>query len=115
MAVVGMEMTSYTVTEDGGAMVEVCAIVHSPNDTRCNCPIQFPFTITGLSTINETAGNRYHRVHDKKNGISLVAVSSEDYVAVSNSILMFDRCQRKVGKGESAEISSVLIPGIYTK
>ena len=57
VAVVGMEMTSYTVTEDEGAMMEVCVIVHSPSDTRCNCPIQFPFNITGLSTNhNGTAG-----------------------------------------------------------
>ena len=60
MAVVGMEMTSYNVTEDEGAMVEVCAIVHSntsPSDTTSNCPIQFPFNVTGLSTINENGGN----------------------------------------------------------
>ena len=57
MAVVGMEMMSYTDTEDEGAMVEVCAIVHSPSDTSSNCPIQFPFNITGLSTNNNgTAG-----------------------------------------------------------
>ena len=57
MAVVGMEMMSYTVTEDEGAMVEVCAIVHSPNDTSSNCPIQFPFNISALSTNNNgTAG-----------------------------------------------------------
>ena len=33
-----MEMTSYTVTDDEGAIVEVCAIVHSPSDI---CPIQY--------------------------------------------------------------------------
>ena len=54
VAVVGMEMTSYTVTEDEGAMVEVCAIVHSPSDI---CPIQFPFNITGFLTIYGNAGN----------------------------------------------------------
>ena len=62
-----MGMTSYTVTEDEGAMVEVCAIVHSntsPSDTTSNCPIQFPFMITGLSTINENGGNSIHRSHD---------------------------------------------------
>ena len=63
-----MELTSYTVTEDEGAMVEVCAIVHSPNDTSSNCPIQFPFNITGLSTNNNgTAGNSIHRSHNKIN------------------------------------------------
>ena len=57
VAVVGMEMTSYTVTEVEGAMVEVCAFVHRPSDTSSNCPIQFPFNITGLSTNhNGTAG-----------------------------------------------------------
>ena len=65
MAVVGMEMTSYTVTEDEGAMVEVCAIVHSPSDTRSNCPIQFPFNITGLSTYDENGGNSILRSHEK--------------------------------------------------
>ena len=53
VAVVGMEMTSYTVTEEEGAVVEVCAFVHSPSNS---CPIQFPFTITDVSTINGTAG-----------------------------------------------------------
>ena len=91
-------MTSYTVIEDEGAMVEVCAFVHSPSDTSNNCPIQFPFNVAGLSTNNNgTAGNTIHRSHDKINldNIWLVAVSSEDYVAVSNFTLMFDKCQRK--------------------
>ena len=65
MAVVGMEMTSYTVTEDEVAMVEVCAFVYSPSDTSSNCPIQFPFNVAGLSTNNDgTAGNTIHRSHD---------------------------------------------------
>ena len=62
VAGVGMEMTSYTITEDDGAMVEVCAIVHSSSS---NCSIQFPFTVTGLSTINGTASNGIHRTHNK--------------------------------------------------
>ena len=93
-----MEMTSYTVKEDERAMVEVCAFVHSPNDARSNCPIQFPFNVAGLATNNNgTAGNTIHRSHDKINldNIWLFAVSYEDYVAVSNFTLVFDRCQRK--------------------
>ena len=65
VAVVGMEVTSYTVIEDEIEVVEVCALVHSPNDTSSNCPIQFPFNVTGLSTINGTAGNNIHRSHKK--------------------------------------------------
>ena len=65
VAVVGMGMMSYTVTEDEGAMVEVCAIVHSPSDTSSNCPIQFSFNVAGISTNNNgTAGNTIHRSHD---------------------------------------------------
>ena len=65
VAVVGMELKSYTVTEDEGAMVEVCAFVHSPSDTSSNCPIQFPYNMTSLSTINGTAGNSIHRNHER--------------------------------------------------
>ena len=65
MAVVGMEMASYTVIEDECEVVEVCALIHIPNDTSSNCPIQFPFNITGLSTINGTAGNIMHMSHKK--------------------------------------------------
>ena len=59
-----MEMTSYTVTEDEGAMVEVCAIVHSPSDI---CSIHFPFKIPGRSTIYEVASNSIRRNFDKIN------------------------------------------------
>ena len=41
VAVVGLEKTFYQVTEDVG-VVEVCAIVYSPNIT---CPIEFPFNV----------------------------------------------------------------------
>ena len=42
-------------SEDEG-MVEVCAIVTSPD---IMCPIEFPFQVN-LSTTNETAGVRGH-------------------------------------------------------
>ena len=46
VAVVGLERTFYQVPEDVG-VVEVCAVVYSPNIT---CPIEFSFAV-GLSTI----------------------------------------------------------------
>ena len=52
MAVVGLEKTFYSVSEDVG-VVKVCAILYSP---AINCPIAFPFDI-GLSTSDNTAGN----------------------------------------------------------
>ena len=53
MAVVGLERTFYNVSEDVG-VVEVCAIVLSPNgDTPC--PIDFAFDVN-LSTNNDSAG-----------------------------------------------------------
>ena len=51
-AIVGLERTFCNVSEDVG-VVEVCAIVYSPNIT---CPIQFPFDFN-LSTSDNTAGN----------------------------------------------------------
>ena len=50
-AIVGLERTFYQVSEDVG-VVEVCAIVYSPNIT---CPIQFAFNIN-LSTSDGSAG-----------------------------------------------------------
>jgi hypothetical protein len=44
-AVVGLEKTFYPVSEDVG-VVEICAIVYSPNTA---CPIEFPFSVS-LST-----------------------------------------------------------------
>ena len=51
-AVVGLEKTSYTVSENVGA-VEVCTIVHNSN---LPCPIDHPFEV-GLLTESDTAGN----------------------------------------------------------
>ena len=45
-AVVGLERTFYQASEDVG-VVEVCAIVHSPDIT---CPIEFAFNINLLTT-----------------------------------------------------------------
>ena len=50
-AVVGLERTFYQVSEDVG-VVEVCAIVYSPNVT---CPIEFPFNVN-LTTSDGSAG-----------------------------------------------------------
>ena len=49
-AVVGLERTFYQVREDVG-VVEVCAIVYSPD---ISCPIEFPFNV-GLSTSDNSA------------------------------------------------------------
>ena len=51
--VVGLERTFYQVLEDMG-VVEVCAIVHLPDNT-VPCPITFTFNVS-LSTSNITAG-----------------------------------------------------------
>ena len=57
----GLELTSYNVTEGEGT-VEVCAIVTTTNGS---CRIQFPFTMTG-SIISGTAGNHISRNHKGK-------------------------------------------------
>ena len=48
----GLEKTSYTVAENV-SVVEVCAIVHSPN---ISCPISQPFEVR-FSTNNDSAGD----------------------------------------------------------
>ena len=48
---VGMERIFHQVSEDDG-VVEVCAIVYSPNIT---CPITFSFNVS-LSTSDDNAG-----------------------------------------------------------
>ena len=50
-AVVGLEKTSYSVSENVG-LVETCVIVYSPT---IDCPIEFPFDVS-LSTSDNTAG-----------------------------------------------------------
>ena len=54
MAVVGLERTLYQVSEDVG-VVEVCAIVYSPNG-NIPCPIDFAFDVI-LSTSDDSAGD----------------------------------------------------------
>ena len=51
MAVIGLESTSYQVSEDVG-VVEVCAVVNSP---RIECHIEFLFEIS-ISTSHNTSG-----------------------------------------------------------
>lgn len=50
-AMVGLERTLYTVSENVG-VVEVCAVVFSPD---ISCPIGFPF-IVNIFTSPDTAG-----------------------------------------------------------
>ena len=52
VAVVGLERTSYTASENV-SMVEVCTIVYSPS---LPCPIDHPFNVR-FSTDDGTAGN----------------------------------------------------------
>ena len=52
-AVVGLETTSYTVSDTIVSTVEVCTIVRSPS---LPCPIDHPFNVS-FSTDNGTAGN----------------------------------------------------------
>lgn len=51
VAVVGLERTFYSISEDVGVM-ELCIVVIFPNIT---CPIEFPYDVI-LSTIDGTAG-----------------------------------------------------------
>ena len=51
-AVVGLERTIFTVSEDVG-VVELCARVFEP---VIDCPIEFPFGVI-LSTADRTEGN----------------------------------------------------------
>ena len=52
MAVVGLEQTIFTVTEEDVGFVELCIDVSSP---LIECPVQFPFKVQ-LSTLDETSG-----------------------------------------------------------
>ena len=53
-AVVGLERTFFTVSEDVG-VVELCASILEP---AIECPIEFPFNVI-LSTTDKTAGMYY--------------------------------------------------------
>ena len=50
-AVVGLERTIFTVSENVG-VVELCAHVFQPD---IECPVEFPFNVI-LSTVDRTAG-----------------------------------------------------------
>ena len=93
-AVVGLESTIYMVMEDVG-VVEVCAIVYSPNGNIL-CPIAFPFDVC-LSTTNGSAGNNI--IYTQTNLLQrvlnvriLFPVTPMDYDAVS-TVLMFAACE----------------------
>ena len=93
-AVVGLESTIYMVMEDVG-VVEVCAIVYSPNGNIL-CPIAFPFDVR-LSTTNGSAGNNI--IYTQTNLLQrvlnvriLFPVTPMDYDAVS-TVLMFAACE----------------------
>ena len=93
-AVVGLESTIYMVMEDVG-VVEVCAIVYSPNGNIL-CPIAFLFDVR-LSTTNGSAGNNI--IYTQTNLLQrvlnvriLFLVTPMDYDAVS-TVLMFAACE----------------------
>ena len=50
MALVGLESTSYNTSENEG-VVEVCAVVFSPN---ISCPINFAFDVGVLTSIDSS-------------------------------------------------------------
>ena len=86
MAVVGLERTLHQVSEDVG-VVEVCAIVYSP---EVDCPIEFLFEVN-LIIINGSAGKQRVKIIVYVMLQKLFLVSPMDYGHVS-SILAFDTC-----------------------
>ena len=90
VAVVGLERTFYQVSENVG-VVEVCAIVYSPEG---DCPIEFLFDVNLIITNGRAGKERvknYTYRYCCKKLTSLFLVSLMDYQNVS-SILAFDTC-----------------------
>ena len=54
MAVVGLEKTFYTVTEED-LMIEVCVVVKNPDYEGEECPVASSFDII-ISTVDDSAG-----------------------------------------------------------
>ena len=97
---VGLERTFYQVSEDVG-VVEVCAVVYSPND---NCQISFAFDVS-FSTIDGSAGDgsagdgsagdEHYCIHTLNiNFLSLIAGSSLENGAI-DTILIFAACEMR--------------------
>lgn len=89
---VGLEETSYTVTEGVDVHVEVCAVVYSPST---DCAVQIPFNIS-LST-REGSG-MYIYIHmlyiHEINCIFNHSPADDptDFQGISSEILTFDAC-----------------------
>ena len=54
MAVVGLEKTFYTVTQED-EMIDVCVVVKNPNYEGEECPVASSFDIV-ISTVDDSAG-----------------------------------------------------------
>lgn len=91
----GLEETSYTVTEGVDVHVEVCAVLYSPSN---DCVVQIPFNIS-LST-REGSGMYVHThvVYILENILTVCifnhspADDPTDYQGISSEILTFDAC-----------------------
>ena len=107
-AVVGLERTFYQVSEDVG-VVEVCAIVFSPNGI-ISCPIAFSFDVS-LSTNDNSAGEGVNGGYVKYSTdfvTVLFPVSPMDYAAEISAILTFAACQRRRCVNVTIENDAVL-------
>ena len=69
VAVVGLEQTFYSTSEDGEA-VEVCVVVYIPD---INCPIKFPFNFS-LSTGDFSTGISFLCLHSFSQSFSWIMV-----------------------------------------
>ena len=95
-AVVGLENTIYSVSENVG-VVEVCAIVYSPT---IDCPIEIPFDVS-LSTSDNTAGIMLVCMHYTSTYVQgwemftcIFTESPMDYIGLSR-ILNFAACNTR--------------------
>ena len=81
VAVVGLEQTFYSTSDDGGA-VEVCIVVYMPD---INCPIKFPFNIS-LST--EQVFHFCVCTHS-------LYIITEFLLDYGTTVVQFDECERR--------------------
>ena len=94
VAVVGLERTSYQVSE-GVNMLELCVIVYSPS---IECPIEIPFNVN-LFTSDNTAGN--YNMHTTLPDI----VCNNAYVIP---------CRNTNTKGLTLIVNTIFLSWVYT-
>ena len=92
MAVVGLEQTFYSTSEDDGA-AEVCIVVYIPD---IDCPIKFPFTVL-LSTREFSAGIYLYiaPICISFHSLYITTESSMDYGDAVITVVQFDECERR--------------------